>query len=95
MTSPYFADFNDDDELEFEDGSSSYEYDEYLTVLGLLCTHFGAEHGEEIYELLRRTAIKTSKQIHSAPTLPGIVFNNEGGEFVGFEQDAMQEEEDF
>lgn len=95
MTSSYFADFNDDEELEFEGSSNSYEYDQYLTVRGLLCTHFGKEHGDEIYALLRRTAEATAAEIHSAPTTPGILFNDDGGEFVGFETGAVKEDEEF
>lgn len=92
MTPSHFADFNDDNELEFEGSSNSFEYDQYLTVHGLLCTHFGKEHGDEIYELLQRTAQETADSIHSAPTVPGILFNEDGGEFIGFEQDAIEEE---
>jgi hypothetical protein len=95
MTSSYFADFDDDDELEFEGSSDSREYDEYMTVRGLLSTHFGKEHGDEIYELLLRTAQKTADNIHSTPTEPGILFTDEGGEFVGFEKDALQEDEGY
>jgi hypothetical protein len=43
---------------EFEPSADSREYDIYLNVRGLLCTHFGKEHGDEIYELLERTARK-------------------------------------
>lgn len=95
MTPSPFADFNDDDELEFEGSSNSFEYDQYMTVRGLLCTHFGKEHGDEIYALLYRTAKETSESIHSAPTVPGLLFNDDGGEFVGFEQDMFQEDEGF
>ena len=87
-----FADFDDDNELEFEGSSNSFEYDQYLTVHGLLCTHFGKEHGDEIYDLLKRTAQETADSIHSTPTQPGILFNDDGGEFIGFEQDAIEEE---
>ena len=45
---------NDEDDIGLE--SVSFPYDRYLTVLGLLKTHYGVEHGEEIYELLRRSA---------------------------------------
>lgn len=95
MTPSHFADFNDDNELEFEGSSNSYEYDQYLTVRGLLCTHFGKEHGDEIYELLYRTAQATADEIHSAPAKPGILFNDDGGEFVGFEAGAVKEDEEF
>lgn len=95
MTPSYFADFDDDSELEFEGSSQSSEYDQYLTVRGLLCTHFGKEHGDEIYELLRRTAEEASAGILDLPTQPGILFDADGGEFVGFEADAVKEDEEF
>jgi len=62
------------DELE----SISFPYDKYLTVLGLLQTHYGLEHGEEIYQLLKRTAKEAAES-----TMPAILFNENGGEFVG------------
>lgn len=68
----------DDDDVGFQ--SVSYPFDMYLTVRGLLRTHYGVEHGEEIYELLRRTAVSSSGGYS-----PGIVFNDEGGEFVGIQ----------
>lgn len=68
----------EDEDLGFE--SVSFPFDRYLTVLGLLKTHYGAEHGEEIYELLRRTATESS-----GGHIPGIVFDDGGGSFVGIE----------
>lgn len=62
--------------------SVSFPYDPYLTVKGLLKTHYGLEHGEEIYELLRRTA-RGAADSTERDVRPGIVFNEEGGEFVG------------
>ena len=94
MTPSYFADFNNDDELEFEGSSDSFEFDKYMTVRGLLRTHYGDDRGDEIYELLRRTAQETADAIHSTPAQPGILFNDDGGEFVGFETDVVQEEDD-
>ena len=68
----------DDEDLGFE--SASLPFDRYLTVRGLLRTHYGAEHGEEIYELLRRTALESSGGYS-----PGILFDEGGGSFVGIE----------
>lgn len=62
--------------------SVSYEFDKYLTVKGLLCTHYGLEHGEEIYELLSRSAKEIADMTGGSP---GIIFNQDGGEFVGLE----------
>jgi hypothetical protein len=95
MTHSYFADFDDDNELEFEGSSQSFEYDQYLTVRGLLCTHFGKEHGEEIYELLLQTAQEASAAVIGVPTKPGILFDADGGEFVGFETEPVKEDEEF
>jgi len=62
--------------------SVSFPYDEYLTVRGLLQTHYGLEHGDEIYELLRRTAQRAAKNVGRGAK-PGLIFNDDGGEFVG------------
>lgn len=67
-----------DDDLQ----SVSFPFDKYLTVKGLLCTHYGLEHGDEIYELLKRSANEIADMTNSAP---GIIFNDDGGEFVGLE----------
>lgn len=86
MTYSPFDDF--DDELN-RSQSESQPYDVYMTVRGLLCTHFGAEHGDEIYSLLVRTAEESAENI-DAPTVPGILFTPDGGEFVGFEKGAAE-----
>jgi len=90
----YFANFDDEEELEFEGSGDSLPFDTYMTVRGLLCTHFGEQHGDEVYELLRRTAKASAANIDGVPVVPGILFNEDGGEFVGFEQDAVKEEEE-
>lgn len=79
--------FDFDDDLGANE-SNSEPYDTYMTVRGLLCTHFGVEHGDEIYELLLRTARASAESIE-ANTVPGILFSEEGGEFVGFADDAV------
>lgn len=68
--------------------SVSYPYDQYLTVRGLLKTHYGLEHGDEIYELLLRSASEAAKEAQEATgenAIPGILFDEDGGEFVGIE----------
>lgn len=68
--------------------SISFEYDKYLTVRGVLCTHYGLEHGAEIYELLLRSAKEAAKEAEIATgqtAMPGILFEDDGGEFVGIE----------
>lgn len=66
--------------MEDEMESVSFPFDPYLNVRGLLSTHYGLEHGAEIYELLKRTA-----EAAGGDLTPGIVFNDDGGEFVGIE----------
>ena len=61
--------------------SESFAFDPYLTVLGLLKTHYGLEHGREIYDLLFRTALAAADDLD-----PAILFDASGGEFVGIEQ---------
>jgi hypothetical protein len=63
---------------EFDPRAESKDYDIYLNVRGLLKTHFGAEHGDEIYELLKRTAENATDPGMSH----GIIFDEDGGEFV-------------
>jgi hypothetical protein len=63
--------------------SVSFPYDAYLTVRGLLQTHYGLEHGDEIYELLMRTALGAAESTGRVAAQPGLIFNEEGGEFVG------------
>lgn len=85
-----FADFDD-----YEPTTDGLEpYEAYLTVRGLLCMRFGKEHGDEIYALLRRAAQSASDDIGVENT-PGIIFNDEGGEFVGFEGNPEETEEHF
>lgn len=72
----------EEDDLGLE--SESFPFDNYLNVRGLLRTHYGLEHGDEVYELLRRTATKAAEQAGGG-FLPGIIFDEDGGEFVGVE----------
>lgn len=68
--------------------SISFPFDRYLTVRGVLCTHYGLEHGAEIYDLLLRSAKEAAEEAEIAigqPAVPGILFDDEGGEFVGIE----------
>jgi hypothetical protein len=68
--------------------SISFPYDRYLTVRGLLQTHYGLEHGDEIYELLLRSATEAAHEAEEATgenAVPGILFSEDGGEFVGIE----------
>lgn len=66
---------------DFEPRAESKDYDIYLNVRGLLRTHFGVEHGDEIYELLERTA----RNMSDPDMKHGIVFDDDGGEFVSLD----------
>lgn len=88
MTNADFADFDDYEPV--ADGLEPYE--SYLTVRGLLCMRFGKEHGDEIYALLKRAAVAAADDI-PAKTIPGIIFNDDGGDFVGFEHNSEETEE--
>lgn len=66
--------------------SKSFPFDRYLTVRGLLCTHYGMEHGDEIYELLLRTASAAAAESGEGMK-PGVLFNDDGGEFVGLQEE--------
>jgi hypothetical protein len=88
MTNADFADFDD-----YEPTTEGLEpYEAYLSVRGLLCLRFGKEHGDEVYALLQRAAQGAADEI-DAPTTPGIIFNDDGGEFVGFEANPESTEE--
>lgn len=84
-----FAEFGDD--LFGSDESDSQPYDTYMTVLGLLQTHYGRERGNEIFALLERTAKAATKDM-KYPATPGILFNDDGGEFVGFDVNDADDE---
>lgn len=88
MPDSFFSDFDGDDAAD-DFYRESEPYDTYLTVRGLLCTHYGEERGNHIFDLLRRSAQAQTESIE-APTTPGILFSDDDGEFVGFEQDAFE-----
>ena len=74
-----FSDFSPDDGYDDEE----QPYDDYLTVKGFLEIHFG-DTGKQIYASLLRRATKAARDIGG---LPGIVFNDDGGEFVSFSEE--------
>jgi hypothetical protein len=84
MTVFSFSDYNGDSEDE------ELPYDEYLTVKAFLEMHFGKDTGEAVYKQLERRARHSTKEVGG---LPGLIFNEEGGEFVSFSTDPMQEDE--
>jgi hypothetical protein len=84
MTVFSFSDYNDEHE------EDELPYDDYLTVKAFLEMHFGKETGGAVYAQLERMARKQTKSVGG---FPGIVFNDDGGEFVSFEMDPNQEDE--
>jgi hypothetical protein len=81
MTIFSFSDY----EAESED---ELPFDDYLTVRAFLEAHFGKHTGGEVYKQLLRMAKKSADDVGG---LPGIVFNDDGGEFVSFRDDSNSE----
>jgi hypothetical protein len=75
-----FADFSDND----DDGYVEQPYDEYLTVQAFLEMHFGEHTGRNVYNALLRMARKATTDVGGSP---GLIFNDEGGEFVSFSEE--------
>ena len=84
MTTFSFSDDNDNNE------EDELPYDEYLTVKAFLEMHFGTETGAAVYRQLNRMAQRAASDVGG---LPGLIFNNDGGEFVSFSDDPLQEDE--
>lgn len=55
--------------------------EKHVTVEGLLVLKFGKIKGRAIYRALAKVA---DQAVQEAGGLPGILFNDAGGEFVGF-----------
>lgn len=91
MTPSDFADFDDDDVLDDIEHQEPQPWEVFLNVRGLLCSRYGKERGEDIYGLLFSAAQHASDNT-PAETQPGILFTEDGGEFVGFEAEDMREE---
>lgn len=82
MTIFSFSDYNS------EFNTEEQPYDDYLTVKAFLEMHFGKNTGREVYRQLERRARKAADEVGG---LPGIVFNDDGGEFVSFNEDPVQD----
>lgn len=81
MTIFSFSDYNSESEDELP-------FDDYLTVRAFLEAHFGKNTGEEVYKQLFRMARKSADDVGG---LPGIIFNDDGGEFVSFRDESDAE----
>ena len=77
----FIHDENVDDDEHDEEG-----YEEYLTVEALLCLKFGDRRGAAIYKLLKKYATRAAEELDGGE--PGLLFNEDGGEFVSFTDDT-------
>lgn len=80
-----------DDENPYEEDNVEEGYEEYLTVEALLCIKFGDKRGAAIYKLLKKYATRAAKAAALGGE-PGLLFTEDGGEFVSF-QDGVAEKE--
>jgi hypothetical protein len=80
-----------DDENPYEDDNEEEGYEEYLTVEALLCVKFGDRRGARIYKLLKKYATRAAQALDGGE--PGLIFNDDGGEFVSFMDNAIAEED--
>ena len=72
-----------DDENPYEEENVEEGYEEYLTVEALLCIKFGDRRGAAIYRLLKKYATRAAQEAGDGGE-PGLLFNDDGGEFVSF-----------
>lgn len=88
-------DFNghidDENRRQHEASEELYCFEDYLTVRALLGMHFGERVGDDIYKLLQRMGEKVASEMGGTP---GILFNDDGGEFVSFDNDDIVDEDD-
>lgn len=86
-------DFNEDIDDENRPGHESaeqlYSFEDYLTVRALLGMHFGERVGDDIYNLMQRVSKKIAAEMGG---MPGIIFNDDGGEFVSFDESFFADE---
>lgn len=70
-----------DDENKYEESDDMADFEDCLSVQGLLCTKFGEARGKVIYKTLRRVAMKAVEENGGEP---GLIFTEDGGQFVSF-----------
>lgn len=73
-----FGGFIDDENPELE---TAYGFEEYLTFKALLQLKLGEVRGRELYAVLEKIAQQTVEENGGRP---GILFSEDGGEFVSF-----------
>lgn len=74
-----FGGYIDDENVNEDEQDIGYE--EYLTVEALLQLKFGDRRGSKIYKLLMRFGQKAAEENGGEP---GLLFTEDGGEFVSF-----------
>jgi hypothetical protein len=79
-----------DDENPHDDENVEEGYEEYLTVEALLCLKFGDRRGASIYKLLRKYATRAAEEAGGGGE-PGLLFNDDGGEFVNFRDSVIED----
>jgi|APCry1669188879_1035177.scaffolds.fasta_scaffold00762_7 hypothetical protein len=72
------------DDYDDEAAETPLPYDEYLTVKAFLEMHFGDHTGGQVYNALLRMAKNAAAESGGCP---GLIFNDEGGEFVSFSEE--------
>ena len=73
-----FGGFIDDDNPDFE---TEHGFEEYLSVKALLQLKLGKVQGRRVYDMLEKIANETTEENGGRP---GILFSEDGGEFVSF-----------
>lgn len=76
-----FDGINDDNRYEERDNLGVTE--NHVTVETFLHLKFGKARGRTIYQTLKKTAMKAAEENGG---LPGIIFDDDGGQFVSFHQ---------
>jgi hypothetical protein len=84
-----FGGFIDDDNLHEEEDCG---FEEYLTVHALLCLKYGDKRGNSIYQLLAKFAKRAAAEAGGGD--PGLLFTDDGGEFVSFHDNARTTEQE-
>ena len=89
MSNIDFGGFIDDDNM-YEDDVDELGFEEYLTVEALLCLKYGDKRGRAIYKLLAKYARRATADMGGEP---GLIFDEDGGEFVSFDDTLTAEQE--
>lgn len=75
-----------DDENKNEERDSLGVTENHVTVETFLHLKFGKTRGRHIYQILKEVALRAAEENGG---LPGIIFDEEGGQFVSFHQNGQ------